>query len=298
MATLCPEEFSEIAQSARVVVTGSTGLIGQAFCKDFPQAVRAGRRGAQLALSLPDVVPMLDGYTHVLHLAGIAHQSASEGDYHAVNVEGTVALFKAAQRSGVQTFVYVSSIKAMGAESKEVYSSKNFCEPVCAYGESKLTAELRLTELARQSAMKLVIVRPTLVWGGQLKGNLELMSKLIAMGLPLPLKWVRNQRSLCHINNLITFIYHALFDPRLKGGVYLVADPKPLSTVDVAHGLALMQNKRARLFGFPPFLLRLAFLLIGRAKLYSRLCGSLSVDISATEQACSWRSRMYKFNEA
>ena len=56
------------------------------------------------------------------------------------------------------------------------------------YGQTKREAELKLFEIARQSSMRVSIVRPSLVYGVNVKGNLALMLRGVEQGWfpPLP----------------------------------------------------------------------------------------------------------------
>lgn len=113
-----------------ILVTGAGGFIGRALAPALAAAgaqVRAAaRHPAKLpsqpgvaAVALPDLAaaadwaPLLDGVTHVVHLAGIAHAMGGVADasYDAVNARATATLAEAAAARGAK-LVFVSSVRA------------------------------------------------------------------------------------------------------------------------------------------------------------------------------------------
>jgi len=52
--------------------------------------------------------------------------------------------------------------------------------------------------------------------------------------------------------------------------------------------LGAAMGKKPRLFSVPPYLLRMAFMMIGRVADYERLCASLEVDGASTRETLGW----------
>jgi nucleoside-diphosphate-sugar epimerase len=130
---------------------------------------------------------LLQGIDVVFHLAGIAHQQAPRSAYAQVNHLATVALAKASAEAGVKCFVYLSSVKAMGAPTAAtVRTEQQTTQPNTAYGLSKLQAEQDLRSIFAHSEMSVVILRPSLVYGAGVKGNLLSMGRAVRAGLPRP----------------------------------------------------------------------------------------------------------------
>jgi len=76
--------------------------------------------------------------------------------------------------------------------------------------------------------------------------------------------------------------------PQVAGETLLVADGEDLSTAELIRWLAEALGRRARLFPFPPSLLRLAAKLLGMEDVTSRLLGSLVVDTSKVKKLLNW----------
>ena len=114
---------------------------------------------------------LLDGVETVYHCAGISHQGAAAEDYQRVNHWAALRLAEQAMAAGVRRFVFLSSVKAVAAAT--------------AYGRIRRYTEQALRELAGQG-MAVVCVRPALVYGPGVPGNLAALIRAVRYGLPLP----------------------------------------------------------------------------------------------------------------
>lgn len=185
----------------KCLVTGATGFIGRELCEQLRQLdcdlILLSRYGGQLVsgtsslavdLSITPVdSAMFLGVDVVFHLAGIAHTQASESAYSAVNHHATTALAAAAAAAGVRRFVFLSSVKAMGAADDAQARDETACvEPLDPYGRSKILAENALRDSYSDSAMSVVILRPPLVYGPGVRGNLGMLQRAVSIGLPRP----------------------------------------------------------------------------------------------------------------
>jgi nucleoside-diphosphate-sugar epimerase len=235
----------------RILVTGAAGFIGGHLCPALAGA------GHELRASV-------EGCDAVVHLANIAHTAASPADLHRVNVEGTIAQARSALAAGARRFVYLSSIKA--------------AQPDDAYGRAKSIAEQALLQIG---GLEAVILRPPLVYGPRVKANFLALLRAIDRGWPLPLASIRNRRSLVYVGNLVDAIGRCLRGP-VQGNIYALADGAPLSTPELCRALARALDRPARLFPFPPALLRLAPGL-------ARLAESQEVDDHAIREELGWR---------
>ena len=118
-----------LLQSAVIcLVTGATGFVGMSLCAALRHRGDELRAYSRSGGALPDgtpTIPMdlaserlgladLQGVDVVFHLAGVAHQRASADTYQSVNLQATLALADACLCAGVEHFVFVSSVKAMG----------------------------------------------------------------------------------------------------------------------------------------------------------------------------------------
>ncbi len=143
-------------------------------------------------------------------------------------------------------------------------------EPYAIY---KYEAEQALESL--RSELEIVIFRPPLVYGPNVRGNFIRLIELIDRGIPLPLASVTNQRSLVGLTNLTDAICWAI---RAQPGLYFPSDRQDQSTADLIRKIAESLDRPARLFPIHPRLLTVAGQLTGKRDVINRLTGSLTVD--------------------
>jgi UDP-glucose 4-epimerase len=234
-----------------VLVTGASGFIGQHLVRQLAtdgETVRGlSRSNAPLLKSLGcsevvladvrDPVAMraaTAGCASVYHLAGAAHDlgGALQADaaYRALNVEGTRHVLEGAVAGDVQSFVYLSSVKAMGEERPGCSDETTPPAPETAYGRSKLEAERLVLDCGARTGLRVTCLRPPLVYGPGCKGNLPRMIAAIDRGFFPPLPELDNARSLVHVANVVQAATLAATCPEADGQCYLVTDEQPYST--------------------------------------------------------------------
>ncbi|HEX8742723.1 MAG TPA: NAD-dependent epimerase/dehydratase family protein [Thermoleophilaceae bacterium] len=119
----------------RVVITGATGNVGTSVLRslvDEPavtEIVGIARRlpGMQFPKTSfvaadvleADLASLFDGADAVVHLAWLIQPSRDEDKLHAVNVDGSERVFRAAAEAGVGALVYASSIGAYSPGPKD-----------------------------------------------------------------------------------------------------------------------------------------------------------------------------------
>jgi nucleoside-diphosphate-sugar epimerase len=232
----------------------------------------------------------------VVHLAAQVHQlqaSAQVTDgFYRVNVGGSLFVAQQAALANVRRFIFLSSIKVNGeGVNGRVYTAEDAPNPVDAYGQSKLKAELALRGFCADNAIELATIRPPLVYGPGVRANFERLLKLAACGLPLPLRSIDNRRSLVSVWNLVDFIETTMAHPDALG-TWLVSDGEDLSTADLVSRITRLMHKQPRLFSLPATWLKRIAGILGRGPEASRLCDSLQVDISPARVRLNWQAPM------
>lgn len=291
-----------------IMVTGASGFVGQSLCEILPQQSYAltlicrsiasiGKDIQQVATidAQTDWSNILSGVNVIIHLAARVHVMREQfvnclDAYRETNVKGTLHLARQAAQAGVKRFIFISSIKVNGEHTPigKVFTAFDVPNPQDPYGISKYEAEQGLLELAEETDMEVVIIRPPLVYGPGVKGNFASMMKWVQAGWPLPLGAVNNRRSLVSLDNLISLIMSCIDHPAAANQVFLASDGEDLSTSDLLRRLADAARVPSRLIPVPVGVLNTGLSLIGKEAIAQRLLGSLQVDIAKTQKLLGW----------
>lgn len=307
------ETLTQGRQAGRgaILVTGADGFVGRALLSN-PRVLAAGpvravvrRDGAAMpaavevrSADLADDGPwpaLVQGVDTVIHTAARVHvmrDGAADplAEFRRVNVDGTLRLARHAAQAGVRRLIFLSSIKVNGEETEpgHPYLADAPPGPVDPYGISKHEAELGLRQLARETNLEVVIVRPVLVYGPGVRGNFASMMRVLQRGVPLPLGAVRNRRSLVAVGNLVDLIATCIDHPRAAQQTFLVSDGEDMSTTELLRRLGDALGRPARLLPVPAAALELAARVAGQGEVARRLFHSLQVDIDKTRQLLDW----------
>lgn len=293
----------------KIFVTGATGFIGAVACDVFEKSGHIVRRGVRIAgdrtehschygdLEQGWSREAVAGVDVVVHLAARVHKvekpyKDSLDGYRETNSAGTERLAYQAARAGVRRFVYLSSIKVHGERTlNQCFSEADLPKPEDAYAISKWEAEQALIRISKETSMEIVVVRPPLVYGPGVKGNLRSLLGIVAREAPLPFGSVSNRRSLIGRDNLVDLLTLCVEHPDAAGQVFLASDGEDVSTQELVRILAIGMERRARLVKVPPRLLRFGWALVRRQAMCDRLCGSLVVDSSKARRVLGWTPR-------
>jgi nucleoside-diphosphate-sugar epimerase len=296
--------------SSACLVTGAKGFIGGAVLKEMARrGIEATGASRTAASSRCRAVGEIDGETDwrpvlervgcVVHAAGRAHilRDASAdplSSFRRVNVAGTRRLAVQAAEAGVRRVVFISSIGVNGisTDGRGPFTADDVPTPAEAYGLSKWEAEKVLFEVAAETGLEVVIVRPPLVYGPAVKANFLRLIRLVGRGWPLPLGGVRNLRSLVALSNVVDLLICCVQRPEAVGRTFLVSDGEDLSTPELLRRLGTALGVNVRLFSVPDWLLLGSARLAGRGKEVERLVGSLQVDIALTMEVLGWQPVM------
>lgn len=225
-----------------IAVLGHSGFVGQALLKKIPLAKGISLRDPSWGAQVMDAAIMIN-------LVGKAHDhrgKASEQDYYDVNVEITKEIFQTFLGSPARLLVHISSLAALEEfESSGPLRESDQCNPISWYGKSKRAAEEWLLSQKLPISKKLLIIRPPMIHGPGDKGNLRLLYKLIAKGIPYPLSSFDNKRSFISIDNFTFFIEKMIEkEENLQSGLYHIADDEPISTKEIIKIIKDLTGKK------------------------------------------------------
>jgi len=161
--------------------------------------------------------------------------------------------------------------------------------PIDAYAISKWEAELALTRLLAGSGTGLTVVRPPLIYGPGVKGNLLRLMKIVATGLPVPLGSLHAPRNIIGSENLCDLLIACLDHPAAVGEVFLAAEPEPRSTAALLEAIAGRMSLSGRIWRCPLPVLGLAAALAGKRTELAKLSRALEVSPDKAMSVLGWR---------
>jgi nucleoside-diphosphate-sugar epimerase len=235
----------------------------------------------------------------VVHTAARVHvMDEKESDplaaFRRVNVLATVNLARQAVEAGVSRFIYLSSVKVNGESSSfgVPLKASDSSMPVGPYATSKREAEVALLDIASETGLEVVIIRPPLVYGMGVKANFALLIRAIKAGVPLPFGRVfENRRSMVSLTNLVDFIVLCLDSPNAVNQIFMVSDGDDTSTADLIMRIANTIGRNYYLVPVSVSVLEKMALIFGKKDLMGRLTGNLQVDINKNFELLNWKPK-------
>lgn len=292
--------------TAHVLITGASGFIGRrlvnALAKDGYK-VRAAARNPEAIVAdvevervaLPDLSraadwpALLDGVSHVVHLAGIAHAPGTLPDdvYARVNTDAVGELAEAA-RGKVERLVFISSVRAqIGLSAGHVITEEDAPAPTDIYGRTKLAAE----RLVENSGVDFTVLRPAVVYGKGVKGNIVALATLAKTAMPLPFGGLSNRRSLLALDNLLAAVFFVLDRPEAANETFLVADAEPISMADLVSAMREGLGRPPHLVRVPQGAVRRILKSFGKEDDWERVSGEFVIS-PAKLMGIGWRPQI------
>ncbi|VAX14854.1 UDP-glucose 4-epimerase [hydrothermal vent metagenome] len=250
---------------------------------------------------------ILGGVEAVVHLAALAHDTSGNkkwtaDDYMKINAGATLDLARAAAKTGVKRFIFISTIKVNGETTPvdNPFDETSPAKPSDPYGASKLMAENGLWEIAEETGMEIVVIRPPLVYGRGVKGNMGALIDAINRKRLAPAPAVKNLRSFVYAGNLADAILVCMEHPQAAGHTFVVSDGEDISTINLIRLIAESARSGAIILPAPKQLLALAGAvgdaieaIVGRhvpfnSAVISKVQSSLRVDSAKIRRKLGW----------
>jgi nucleoside-diphosphate-sugar epimerase len=248
----------------KILLTGASGFVGSHILDSIRSRdlscvllVRSGSSKRFLSPHLDSVemrlgdfsradalVPIMAGITHVIHCAGCIRALTAQ-EFYAGNRDTTRNLVTAANQAGVQRFVHISSLAAMGpAWPGQAGEGIAQPRPVSEYGRSKLAGEMEVRNGFRR---EFVILRPPAVYGPRDAEFLRLFRAAKHHLIP----GSRQDLSLVYVRDLAEVAVECLFHPAAPGAAWFVATPEVVTVLQMGRAVAALQKVKALTVPFP-----------------------------------------------
>ncbi|MBI3299999.1 MAG: NAD-dependent epimerase/dehydratase family protein [Elusimicrobia bacterium] len=296
----------------RFLVTGATGMTGSRLVSRLarrfgPESVlaltspfktpeqdrrrrRLGELGVrQLAADLLDPKALeglpapADAVFHLAAELGVHLRDEGAGAPIRVNDTGTENLLKSLGPTlAGKLFVYASSIGVVDRPSYALdrLTEDSPCRPRTAYGRTKLRGEELVVEAARRHAFRTSILRLGTVYGPDCREQhiFDHFTRWVEAGAPKArIDWP-GKISLVYVEDVVDVMVGALEEPKLHGGVFLVANQEDVTVGEMVRLMHEALGKEARLFALPGWLVTAASWLVFQSWLWRWLPESAAAN--------------------
>lgn len=245
-----------------ILLTGGSGFIGSHFHKSIPNNTLIN-----LDLNEPtfkhhatfvkgdirnekDIIKAVSGnhIKTILSLAAKHHDfGIGHSEYFDTNEDGTAAICKVASDHNIKEIIFFSSVAVYGIR-REVSSEDMEPSPDSAYGASKLAGEKVLEKWAKEDpSRKVVIIRPTLVFGPNNMANMRNLIRQIDSGMYFHLGKASNVKSIAYVENVVEATLFLMKKMAPGVSIYNYADEPQLTTRQIGEVIARSLDKKIRI---------------------------------------------------
>jgi dihydroflavonol-4-reductase len=233
----------------RLLVTGGTGFIGSHL------AMEGRRRGAEVVVlglddrpeeqaniallngagveivagSITDAARCAEavrGTTHIFHLAVAMREGGRRDEFfERINLDGTRNLLEAAATTGVQRFVYCSTIGIYGHRAPGVTQEDSPRAPGNIYEQTKVAGEQLVRVFAATRGLPVVILRPADVYGPRDQRLLKLFRGVSRGSFPL-FGSGDGRRHMVYVDDVVSAFFKACDRDQAIGESMIVAGPE------------------------------------------------------------------------
>lgn len=244
-------------------VTGATGFLGAALVTELvkrgqPARILA-RDEAKARQQFGDAVTIIrgditdaeavtrlvDGATHVYHLAGrLYHPATPAALYRQTHVEGTRTLLQACQeQSQLRRIVHCSTTGVHGVTGETPAAEDAPFAPTNPYEATKLEGELLALQAFREQGLPVSVARPGLVYG---PGDLHLLGffQSIKRGIFRVIDGGKAQLHPIYIDDMIAAFLLCAEHPAAIGRCYNIAGERPVTIRELAIAIASALDKQ------------------------------------------------------
>lgn len=262
--------------SRKALVTGATGGLGLALVQALLDAgygvIATGRSGQTRGrledmgatvviadLLNADLAALANGCDVVFHAAALSSPWGRDAEFQRINVEVTSALMEAAERSGCDAFVFVSS-PSIHSAFRDRIGLTEVSEPPArtlnAYARTKLEAE-RLVLAADRPSFRTVAVRPRALIGPDDRVLLPRILRLVRRGVLPVLRNGVARIDLTDVRDAAQALVLADIHRRAVGGQAVnISGGRPVGLLDFSLRLSAELGLSPRLVPMPMALMR------------------------------------------
>tara|TARA_B000000475_G_scaffold253812_1_gene232345 strand:- start:136 stop:1065 length:930 start_codon:yes stop_codon:yes gene_type:complete len=295
-----------MSQSKNYLITGITGFVGNNILKklinkknikiyytyrnkdlSFKKANLIGKKvNFENLDEINKLKNILKNIDTIIHCANLAHSNYTEKKITKVNYFATVHLANLAKIFKVKKFIFLSTAKINMNYNKNISRENDISQLTKndLYTNIKYKTEIKIFSIFKHSKVDCIILRPALIYGKNLKGNLNKLKVLSKFFLPLPFLNAIEKKSFCSIHNLIKVI-EIILRNKIKSNVFIVCDDIYYSLKDILIQIYKKDNKKVILFPIKLTIFKFLFSLVNKKNVYDSIFSKMILDNSNVKKS-------------
>lgn len=225
----------------KITVIGGSGFVGTNLChalklkkqdfeiidlrmsRDFPEKCKVAdvRDISSLRATITGDV--------IINLAAVHRDDVlDKSEYHRTNVIGAENVAAVCLELQIRKIVFTSSVAVYGFAEPGTNESGQI-NPFNEYGRTKFEAEEKLRAWHSMGDHKLIIVRPTVIFGEGNRGNVYNLFNQIASGKFIMIGDGNNKKSMAYVGNIVAFLEGTLQETVQSYSLYNYVDTPDLT---------------------------------------------------------------------
>lgn len=235
----------------------------------------------------------------IIHCANLAHNEFPSKIIKKVNYSATINLVQLAKIFNVRKFIFLSTAKINMNYDKNINYESDISKNIKndLYTFIKYKTEKNIKNILKNSRVSYYILRPALVYGKNVKGNLKKLNSLANFIIPLPLPFSNaiEKKSFCSINNLIDCIGNILTN-KINSDTFIVCDDMYYSFKDLLIYFFKKKKKKILLFPVKIFFFKIIFILLNREEIFNSIFSRMVLDNSKIKKKLNIKLRYNIYN--
>ena len=223
----------------KISVVGGSGFVGTHLCqqlsekhvefeiidikpsRQFPNKWKFGD-----VRSIESLREAVTGEIIVLLAAVHRDDISNKNEYYRTNVEGAGNIVRVCEEKRINKIVFTSTVAVYGF-AKAGTDENGPIVPFNIYGKTKFLAEEKLRSWQKSKGKKLIIVRPTVIFGKGNRGNVYNLFNKIANNKFVMIGSGKNKKSIAYIANVVAFL-ECCVDTKQDFAIYNYVDTPDL----------------------------------------------------------------------
>lgn len=231
-----------------LLITGAGGMLGRYVAEQFSDkdVVSLGLRPeSDIICDLTEETPDFKGkrFATVIHCAGTENNTGAMD----LNLEGTRRLVESLGENIPDNFVYISSQKVYSSDAGENIDEETNTWATDEAGKSKALAEKYLIEWAQKNDVTLTIVRPALMFGNGIGGEMLTLFNDALNG-----KYIHIRDNNARVSIVTAYdVARGIRNLYERGGIYNANDGRNPRLIDLVEAMTANAGAKKRMTHLP-----------------------------------------------